>query len=511
MLIIRNIRLNPDESEDSIRDRIIKRLHTKTNDFHYTIHKKSIDSRKETKIVYQVLVDIKNEYIYLKHKDVSKYQKEEIHFPKINTNIKPIIIGFGPAGIFASMKLLDSNIKTIIFEKGKRIKERSIDVETFIEKGLLNELSNIQYGEGGAGAFSDAKLTTRIKDKYINYILDTLIKFGAKKSIKYESHPHIGSDEIRPIIEKITNHLIANGVEIHFEEEVKDFNIVNNKIESIVTDKGQYTSDYYILAIGHSSKDTIDALFKQNVYMEKKDMAIGFRVEHKQSFIDSNQYKNKEIKDASEYFLTHKNERNVYSFCMCPGGYVIPATSNARHVVTNGMSNSKRDSGFANSAILIQVNKEEFGDSPTSGFNYLYNIEKKAFNVSNSYKALSQNIKDYLLNKTDKLLFKSTYAIGTIEYDFNNLFTESQNKIFKEALLDFDNKIPGFIDNGIMIGPETRSSSPVRIKRNKDITSINISNLYPIGEGAGYGGGIMSCSLDGIRAANAIIGNLKLI
>lgn len=509
MLLIRNIRLNPDEPEELIKDKIIKRLHTKTNDFHYTIYKKSIDSRKETKIVYQVLVDINNEYIYLKHKDVSKYQKEDLIFPKVSTNEKPIIIGYGPAGLFASMKLLDSNIKSIVFEKGKRIKERNIDVKTFMKDGLLNELSNIQYGEGGAGAFSDAKLTTRIKDKYIEYILDTLIKFGAKRSIKYESHPHIGSDEIRPVIERITNHLIANGVEIHFEEEVNEFNIKDNKIESIVTNKGTYSSNYYILAIGHSSKDTIDALLKQNVYIEKKDVAIGFRVEHKQSFIDNNQYKNKEIKEASEYFLTHKNERNVYSFCMCPGGYVIPATSIKGHVVTNGMSNSLRDSGFANSAILIQVNKEEFKDSPTSGFDYLYDIEKKAYDISNSYKALSQNIKDYLNGETNNLIFKPTYSLGTVIYDFNNLFTTTQNKIFKKALLDFDKKIPGFIENGIMIGPETRSSSPVRIKRNEDITSINTSNLYPIGEGAGYGGGIMSCSLDGIRAANAVINKLS--
>ena len=505
MLLIRNIRLNLDEPEELIKDKIIKRLHTKTNDFHYTIYKKSIDSRKETKIVYQVLVNINNEYIYLKHKDVSKYQKEEISFPKLSTNEKPIIIGYGPAGIFASMKLLDSNIKSIVFEKGKRIKERDLDVKAFMENGLLNELSNIQYGEGGAGAFSDAKLTTRIKDKYIEYILDTLIRFGAKRSIKYESHPHIGSDEIRPIIERITNHLIANGVEIHFEEEVKNFNVINGRIKNIVTNKNTYSSNFYILAIGHSSKETIDALLKQNVYIEKKNVAIGFRVEHKQSFIDNNQYKNKEIKEASEYFLTHKNDRNVYSFCMCPGGYVIPATSIKNHVVTNGMSNSLRDSGYANSAILIQVNKEEFKDSPTSGFDYLYDIEKKAYSVSNSYKALSQNIKDYINNETSTLILKPTYSLGTTLYDFNNLFSSAQNKIFKEALLDFNKKIPGFIDNGIMIGPETRSSSPVRIKRNEDIVSINTSNLYPVGEGAGYGGGIMSCSLDGIRAANAII------
>ena len=505
MLLIRNIRLKPNDSEDIIKEKIIKRLHTKTTNFHYTIYKKSIDSRKETEYVYQVLVDIENEYIYLKHKDVTKYVKEKIETIKVNTNNKPIIIGYGPSGLFASMKLLDSGIKSIVFEKGKRIKERSLDVESFMKTGILDENSNIQFGEGGAGAFSDAKLTTRIKDKYIEYILDTLIKFGADKSIKYEAHPHIGSDEIRPIIERITNHLIANGVEFHFEEEVKDFNIENGVLKSISTNEREYKSDSYILAIGHSSRTTIENLIKNNVYVEAKDTAIGFRVEHKQSFINSNQYKDNSIKEPSEYFLTHKNERNVYSFCMCPGGYIIPATSMKDHVVTNGMSNAKRDSAFANSAILIQIHKEEFNNDPLQGYEYLYKLEKQAYSFSNSYKALSQNIKDYINGDLNKLIFKSTYSLDTALFDFNNLYTEKQNIIFKQALKSFDEKIPGFIENGIMVGPETRSSSPVRLKRNLNIESINVSNLYPVGEGAGYGGGIMSCSLDGIRAANSII------
>lgn len=505
MLLIRNIRLKPSDNEEIIKEKIIKRLHTKTTDFHYSIYKKSIDSRKQTEYVYQVLVDIENEYIYLKHKDVIKYTKEKIEIKKITTANKPIIIGYGPSGIFASMKLLDSGIKSIVFEKGKRIKERSLDVDNFINNGILDENSNIQFGEGGAGAFSDAKLTTRIKDKYIEYILDTLIKFGADKSIKYEAHPHIGSDEIRPIIERITNHLIANGVEFHFEEEVNDFNIENGIIKSVTTNKGTYSSDSYILAIGHSSRSTIESLIRNNVYVESKDTAIGFRVEHKQSFIDSNQYKDNSIKEPSEYFLTYKDERNVYSFCMCPGGYVIPATSIKNHVVTNGMSNASRDSGFANSAILIQVNKEEFDNDPIKEFDYLYELEQKAYNASNSYKALSQNISDYIKGNINELIFEPTYKLGTTLFDFNKLFTDNQNRIFKEALKSFDNKIPGFIENGIMVGPETRSSSPVRLKRNLNIESINVSNLYPVGEGAGYGGGIMSCSLDGIRAANAII------
>ena len=507
MLLIRNIKLNINENEDSLKEKIIKRLHTKDTNFSYTIHKKSIDGRDNLKIVYQVLVRIDNEYIYLNHKDVIKYQKEELIFPTIKTEDRPIIIGYGPSGMFTAIKLLDSGIKSIVFEKGKRISERIKDVDNFINNGILNENSNIQYGEGGAGAFSDAKLTTRIKNKYIDYILDTLIRFGADKKIKYESHPHIGSDAIKPVINAITNYLISKGVEFHFEEEVKDFIIENDTLIKIKTDKKEYESNSFVLAIGHSSYNTVKKLYERNVYIEPKDISIGFRVEHKQDLIDRNQYKNiiNQNLGPSEYFLTYKDERNVYSFCMCPGGYVIPSTSIKGHVCTNGMSNAKRDSGIANSAILIQINKEEFENDVLSGFNYIYNLEKKAYDASNSYKALSQNIKDYINNDTNNLIFNSTYSLGTHLYNFNNLFTAKQNEIFKKAFVSFDSKIKGFIENGIMVGPETRTTSPVRIKRNDNCQSINTHNLYLAGEGSGYGGGIMSCALDGIRIADFII------
>ena len=507
MLLIRNLRFTKEPSKEELKDKIIKRLHTKNKDFSFKIHKKSIDSRKQTEYVYQVLVSIDNEFIYLEHKDVVKYSQDKIIFPKVKTNDKPIIIGYGPSGMFACIKLLDSNIKSIVFEKGKRIKDRVKDVENFINNGILNENSNIQFGEGGAGTFSDAKLTTRIKNKYIDYILDTLIKFGADPKIKTDAHPHIGSDEIRKIIERITNYLMENGIEFHFDEEVIDFNIVNNRIQSIKTNQNEYKSNYYILAIGHSAYNTVKRLYELNTYIEKKDIAVGFRVEHHQNFIDNNQYSNSnnDIKEASEYFLTYKDKYNVYSFCMCPGGYIIPSTSIKNHIVTNGMSNASRDSGFANSAILIQVPSELFGDDVLSGYKYIYDIEEKAYNHSKSYKALSQNISDYMENKTTPLLFESTYKHGTVLYDFNNLFTNEQNEIFKKAFKHFDTKIKGFINNGIMIGPETRSSSPIRIKRDEKCRSINIENLYPAGEGAGYGGGIMSCSLDGIRIADYII------
>ncbi len=240
--------------------------------------------------------------------------------------------------------------------------------------------------------------------------------------------------------------------------------------------------------------------------MEKKDIAIGFRVEHPQSFIDARQTKEL-VKEANEYFLRYKGDKGVYSFCMCPGGIVIPAMSDPYSIVTNGMSYAARDSGYANSAILIQVYKEEFAD----GLEYLRSIEKRAYDHSQSYQALAQNIRDFMDGTSKPLHFRSTYPLGTILYDFNQFFNAKDLAILKEAFLDFDRKIPGFIDKGIMVGPETRSSSPIRINRDDSCQSVNTKHLYPMGEGAGYGGGIMSCALDGIRIANAILWNHEQI
>lgn len=512
MLLIQELKIDLNEEESKLKELIDKRLHLKGQDFKYEIYRKSIDSRNGISFTYQVLVTIDNEDKYLSHKNVIKYKKPDLKAPRLSSDTKPIIIGYGPSGLFAACRFVDAGLKPIIIEKGKRIKEREKDVDNFFSNGILDPQSNVQFGEGGAGTFSDAKLVTRIKDKYIDYILKTFVDNGAKEEIKYQAHAHVGTDDMRKIIERITNYLISKGAEFHFEEEVIDFIINDNKLVKVVTNKSEYKSDFFLLGIGHSSYQTVKRLFDLGVCMEATNTAIGFRVEHSQSLIDNNQYhgivSNK--LEPSEYFLRYTEENSVFSFCMCPGGIVIPATSELNRTLTNGMSYSKRDSGIANSAILIQVNKEEYDEGILSGFEYLKAIEEKAYKVSNSYKALSQNIKDYISNKeSEKLIFKSTYPLGTVNYNISKLFSDKQNQMFKKALIDFDKKIPGFIERGIIVGPETRFSSPVRIKRNEFYQSISTSNLYPMGEGAGYGGGIMSCSLDGIRVANSIIDSLK--
>ncbi|MDO5439939.1 MAG: hypothetical protein Q4F12_00215 [Erysipelotrichaceae bacterium] len=511
MLLINELKLGLNEQESKLKELISKRLHAKDNTFTYEIYKKSLDSRKDINFTYQVLVSIDHEDKYLSHKGVSKYKKQDLRAHRVISDERPIIIGYGPSGIFAACRFVEAGLKPIIIEKGKRVKDREIDVDKFFNEGVLNPKSNVQFGEGGAGTFSDAKLVTRIKNPYIEYILDTFINNGAKKEIKYTAHAHIGTDEMRRVIEKITNSLSSQGAEFHFEEEVKDFVIENGKLTKVITDKNEYSSNYFLLGIGHSSCPTVKALLDKGVFIEQADTAVGFRVEHPQSLIDNNQYhgiKSDKL-EASEYFLRYTGDKSVFSFCMCPGGLVIPATSEEHRTLTNGMSYSSRDSGYANSAILVQVNKEEYKDYPLAGFDYLKELEEKAYNVSNSYKALASNIKDYIYKEDNPLIFNPSYSLGTVKYNFNNFFNEEQNKYFKEALLDFDKKIPGFIDKGIMIGPETRFSSPVRIKRNEYYESVNTKGLFPMGEGSGYGGGIMSCSLDGIKVANSILDTIK--
>lgn len=498
MILLNNIKVPIGGDQEDLKRAIEKKL--KASIRSYMIRKKSLDARKDPLYVYSVLVDVKDEEKYIR-KGYQKYIPEQLEPDRIDTDETCIIIGYGPSGLFSAYRLHSAGYKVIVFEKGKRIEERVRDVKTFFKTGILDPESNVQFGEGGAGTFSDAKLTTRIKDRYIDYILDLFIRFGASERIRYENHAHIGTDEIRKIIGSITDHLIAEGVSFHFGEPVTGL-ILNEMHEAIgvTTKQGSYDADHILLGIGHSAQETYEMLKKQGVFMEKKDIAIGFRVEHPQSFIDARQT-DALVKEANEYFLRYKGEKGVYSFCMCPGGIVIPAMSDRNSIVTNGMSYAARDSGYANSAILIQVFKEEFED----GLAYLRSLEKEAYDYSRSYQALAQNIGDFMNGELHPLVFESTYPLGTVLYDFNRFFNEKDLTILKEAFRDFDRKIPGFIDKGIIVGPETRSSSPIRINRDQTCQSVNTKRLYPMGEGAGYGGGIMSCALDGIRIANAIL------
>ena len=511
MLLVKQVKLKLEEDEKVLATKLRKRLGLKKDEnLTFKIDRKSLDLRDEAKISYNLLVDVKNENKYLRLKDVEKYTPFKLDITKKDRPFRPVIIGYGPSGIFANYLLLKAGYKPIVIERGSAIKKREKDVENFFKTGLLNEESNVQFGEGGAGTFSDAKLTTRIKDPLIKFITEVFIKYGASENIRYDHHPHVGTDVIRKVIQNMTEDMINNGSTILFDEKVSDLLISDGKIEGVISDKNTYYSPLVILASGHSGIEIYHMLKKHGVYLENKDFAIGFRVEHRQEFIDHNQYK--EYYDLlsnnpSEYFLRAKTSLNkgVYSFCMCPGGEVINATFKKGHLFTNGMSYHDRASKVANSAILIQVSKEDYGDELFGGLEFIDHYERKAFGIDGTYKALAQNIKDYLNDELNPLIFESTYKMKTKLYNFNDFFAPNLNKGFHEALRHFDHLMPGFIEKGIMVGPETRSSAPLRIKRDTSFQSVNTKGLYPIGEGAGYGGGIMSCALDALRAALKII------
>ena len=308
MLLINEIKLELNENEDRLKELIEKKLKHKINSFE--IKKKSLDARKKPHYVYSVLVDIDDEDKYVR-KDVVKYIKENLEAEYIDRNKTCIVVGYGPSGIFSAYRLIEAGYRVLVFERGKRIKEREKDVERFFNEGILDENSNVQFGEGGAGTFSDAKLTTRIKNKYIDYILDVLVKYGARKEIKYLNHAHIGTDKIRKVIENITDDLIDKGCEFHFFEEMKDILLdEDRKVIGIKTDKDIYKCDYLLLGIGHSAHNTFELLKHKDVYIEKKDIALGFRVEHPQSLIDERQTNNL-LNEASEYLLRYKDKKGV--------------------------------------------------------------------------------------------------------------------------------------------------------------------------------------------------------
>ncbi|MFI3284151.1 MAG: hypothetical protein R3Y57_03605 [Erysipelotrichaceae bacterium] len=516
MLLINQLKvvLTPESKDINplLKGLIIKKLKIKETDLiHFQIVKESLDARKNPTYIYSVCVEVKNEKKYLHYHDVSLYH------PKIYTYLKPnspktaIVVGFGPSGLFTSYLLAKSGIKTIVFERGKKVEDRQVDVQKFWNQGILNSESNVQFGEGGAGTFSDGKLTTRIKDDRIQLILDILIEMGCDPCIAYQAHPHIGSDVLYDVIRNFRNKLIQMGVEFHFETKVESLLIVQNKVVGVQTKQKSYTSDAVVLAIGHSAKDTLKSLANQQVYLETKDFAVGVRVEHPQSIIDSNQYKayvNHPLLQASEYRLAYNTNKNygVYSFCMCPGGQIVASSADQHTICTNGMSLSQRSSPYANSAILVQVKSENYHRGNLfDGEAYQRALEEKAYQISNSYHAPACNIKDYLNHQLNPLKFTSSYLPGTHLYDLNQLFDPFINEALHEAFLYFDSKIKGFIEQGIMLAPETRSSAIVRMKRNEAFESISHENLYPCGEGAGYAGGIVSSALDGIKVAEAII------
>ena len=520
MLKVRQIKI---EVTKNNKDNLIKSISKKlkidiSNIEDYTIEKLSIDARNKEEIyyVYEVNVNVKNELEILnrnKNNDVTltntkKYEIKEKGNLKLNN--RPIIVGSGPAGLFAAYILAENGYKPLIIERGENIEKRVESVETFWKTGKLNKNSNVQFGEGGAGTFSDGKLNTLIKDELCRgkKVFETFVENGADEEILYSYKPHIGTNMLRIVIKNMREKIIKMGGTFKYNTCLTNIIYENDTLKQIEVNNNELIDcDVLVLAIGHSARDTFYML-NNKLNMEAKPFAVGIRVAHKQSMIDESQFgkKYKDILSPATYKLTYNNDRGVYSFCMCPGGYIVNASSEENMLAINGMSNHERESGFANSAIVVTITPNDFGKNPLDGIEYQRSLEKKAYELGNG-KIPVQLLKDFKENKISESLgniervFKGNYKLANL----NELLPIYISDSIKEGFISFGKKINGFDnDDTILAGIESRTSSPVRIIRN-DLFESNIKGIYPSGEGAGYAGGITSAAIDGIKVAETII------
>jgi len=522
MIQVQQLKLHVTHTEEDLKRKLLKTLRISENELiSYKIKKQSIDARDRSELfyVYNIFCEIKNENTFLKrNKDKKIMPAKEKHYQITVTGEdklchRPVVIGSGPAGLFCAYWLAKLGYKPIVIERGKTVDNRSEDINNYWETGKLNISSNVQFGEGGAGTFSDGKLNTMVKDPSGRNaeVLKIFAEHGAPEDILYLAKPHIGSDKLKITIPAIRNHIIEMGGSFMFESTVTDFIIDNDKISKlIINDSAEIDADLAVLAIGHSARDTFKVLKDKNFNMEQKAFAVGFRVEHPQSMININQYGPNfaDNMKAASYKLTYQssNGRGVYSFCMCPGGYVVNASSEENMIAVNGMSDYKRDSGIANSAIIITVNPSDFPSNDVlAGVEYQRNLESKAYELGKG------KVPQQLFGDFKEGIISSGYGDyssnlkGQHEFaPLHNLFDEEFNKAFIEGMQDFGTKILGYDRNdAILSGIESRTSSPVRILRNDELIS-NIKGIYPCGEGAGYAGGIMSAAMDGLKVAEAI-------
>lgn len=423
------------------------------------------------------------------------------------------IIGAGPAGYFAALQALALGAKPIIYERGKPVKERRRDLAQLTKNHIVNPNSNYCFGEGGAGTYSDGKLYTRSKKRGdVKSVMATLVAFGADEDILIDAHPHIGTNKLPQIIENIRLEIEEKGGEIHFDSKLTDVFIENNRLKSIeINGENKVDVNYLVLATGHSAEDIFYLMDANGVDIKFKPFAIGFRIEHPQAWVDTIQYhgiENEVLPPAAYSLVTQTKSKGVFSFCMCPGGIIAPCATGDKQVVTNGWSPSKRNNYFANSGFVAEVNETDLDarDGELGGLKLQRKIEEKAWEMGGkSQKAPAQMAIDYLDNVVGEL-DECSYLPGVVASNLNHLFPTEINKALRQALLDFDKKMPGYVANGMIIAPETRTSSPVQIVRDPlTLNSTSVYNLYPCAEGAGYAGGIISAAIDGMRCVKSIL------
>lgn len=514
MIRLNNIKIRENLSDTEVFKRAIAKNKIKQEEVkEWNIYKKSIDARKKDDIYYNYSINVKLKDVKKENKfgKVKEEEWQEIEV-KRNSKYKPVIIGMGPAGLFAGLLLVDNGIKPIILERGKCVEERIKDVENFANNREFSSTSNIQFGEGGAGTFSDGKLNTgNSANMYSRKVLEEFVRFGAPEEILYTAKPHIGTDNLRKIVKNIREYIISKGGQVLFNTKATDFEIENETIKAVICENNRIETDAVILAIGHSARDTFKKLYELGVEIQPKNFAVGTRIEHLQEDINKAQYgENIKLKlPVADYKLVYhaKNGRTCYTFCMCPGGQVMASNSEENSIVTNGMSNFARDGKNSNSALLVNVTVEDYyRNSPLDGMYFQEDLEQKAFKLGGgNYNAPAQRVEDFIDGrKTEKFgKIKPTYMPGVTEADLNEILPEFVTETMKEAIIELDKKLHGFAKkDAVLTGVETRSSSPVQIIRDKDsLNSVNVKGLYPCGEGAGYAGGIMTSAIDGLKCA----------
>ena len=512
---VNNIIVSIEKNQDrEIEKEIIKRGIKKENIDRIVWSKRSIDSRKKSdiKFVYNVEVILKKEIDLSKTKNISLVKEtEKIKRKALNKDEDVLVVGTGPAGLFAALRLAEYGYKPIVIDRGEAVDERDKTVDRFIKTGELNENSNIQFGEGGAGTYSDGKLNTRIKSEYIEKVFTEFVECGAQKEIMWDYKPHIGTDVLKVVVKNLREKIISLGGRFYFNNLLTDVVIENGEVQGAVIRNNKNEMEKLpvkkiILAIGHSSRDTYRMLHKNGVFMENKPFAVGARIEHPREDIDRMQYGkyagNKNL-GAATYSLTYNNkeeERGIFSFCMCPGGVIVNAASENGGTLVNGMSYSDRNGRFSNSALVVGIKENEFGDELFSGMKFQEELERKTFELVKNYGALYQSVPDFLEGKLTEKEIETSYEMKKTPYDLNKLFPEVITRNMKMALNYWGKRYEGFVsERANLIAPETRTSAPVKITRNEIGESVNIKGLYPVGEGAGYAGGIVSAAVDGLK------------
>ncbi|MBI5847422.1 MAG: dehydrogenase [Nitrospirae bacterium] len=521
-LIVRNLKI-PFERDvtDEYVSAAAQKLNISEKDIQFiTILSKSLDISNKDQFYYRMSIAVRTPESFDNSENLPVYTKH-LSLPKTSIKLteSPIIIGFGPAGMFAALELIEYGIKPRIFERGKKIEERSIDVQRFMKLRTLDPESNIQFGEGGAGSYSDGKLFARTKNSYYaDRVLDTFIKFGAPEEIRYVGKPHLGTDLLCKIVRNIRNYILERGGEIQYSSRMTDILLSNGMASGVVINgTAEYRSSIIYLALGHSARDTFEMMFRSGVLLEQKPISVGLRVEHPTELINRIRYGEKYMDNPAlgnaTYSFTYtdrKIRRGVYTFCMCPGGEVINASSEQGMMVVNGMSYSQRSSPFSNSALVVTCHTDDYGSPhPLAGIEFQKDIERRAFEAGGNWKAPAQNLIDFLYKKVSDSLNSNSFKMGATAVNMHGILPKFINETLLAAFNTWKTDYPLFVsEQAILLGTETRTSSPVRIPRGENYESVAVRNLYPIGEGSGYAGGITSSAIDAIKAVEASLSAL---